>query len=91
VKKHTFPIRIFYLFPGLIILLFYVWQQIQVVLWGYKIESVQKEINYYDDQNRELRLKIGHLTSLDHVEKIAKEKLHMEPAKDNVIIILPSR
>lgn len=80
---------IFYFFLTFILLLFYVWQQIQVVRLGYKIESREKEIENLDEENRHLHIRIGELTSLEHIEKVAREKLQMKPANSEAIIILP--
>lgn len=80
---------IIYLFLVFLILLFYVWQQIQVTRLGYKIELMRKESAHYDNENRYLQIKIGELTSLEHIEHFARERLQMKPADKNAIIILP--
>jgi len=80
---------IFYFFLSFILLLFYVWQQIQVVRLGYKIELWQKEIENLEEKNRHLRFRIGELSSLKYIERIARKKLLMKPASSEVVIILP--
>ncbi len=79
----------FYFFLLFILLLFYIWQQIQVVRIGYQIESREKEIKNVDEENRHLHIRIGELTSLEHIEKAAREKLQMKPANSETVIILP--
>jgi len=80
---------IFYFFLVFVLLLFYVWQQIQVVRLGYKIETCEKEIKHFGDENRYLRIRIGELTSLEYIEKTAKEKLKMKPVTKERVVILP--
>ncbi len=84
-SKKTF----LYFFLFFILLLFYVWQQLQVVGLGYKIESREKEIRNLDEENRRLSIRIGELASLEHIEKVAREKLQMKPANAAGTVILP--
>ncbi len=80
---------LFYLFFLFLVLFFYLWQQVQVIRLGYKIELIEKEIEHYNNQNQYLRIKIGELTSLDYAEQVARDKLGMETAKNGEVIILP--
>lgn len=90
-KKGDYFMRkfIFYFLLSFILLLFYVWQQVQVVRFGYKIESCEKKIEHLAEENRHLRVQIGELTSLEYIERVAKEKWQMKPANSERVIFLP--
>ncbi len=80
---------IFYFSFSFFLLFFYLWQQIQVVRLGYKIETGKNEIKQLEDENRYLRIRIGELTSLEYIERTAREKLGMKPVNSERVIILP--
>ena len=68
--------------------LVYVWQQIQVVKFGYGISQLKLQIEERENDNRSLRMKLNNLGSLERVEKIAKERLKMvNPPPENIIYL----
>ncbi|MDD5131313.1 MAG: cell division protein FtsL [bacterium] len=68
--------------------LIYVWQQIQVVKFGYGISQLKLQIEERENDNRSLRMKLNNLGSLERVEKIAKERLKMvNPPPENIIYL----
>jgi cell division protein FtsL len=68
--------------------LFYVWQQVEMIKFGYKIEQMKEERNALQELNRELKLERSYLRRLERIESIAKQELHMiEPDESRVIII----
>ncbi len=68
--------------------LLYVWQQIQVVKVGYGINQLRLQIEERENDNRSLRMKLNNLSSLERVEKIAKERLKMvNPPPENIIYL----
>jgi cell division protein FtsL len=68
--------------------MFYVWQQVEMIKFGYKIEQMKKEKGVLQELNRELKLERSYLRRLERIENIAKQKLHMiEPEEDCVIIV----
>jgi cell division protein FtsL len=68
--------------------LFYVWQQVEMIKFGYKIEQMKEERNALQELNREVKLERSYLRRLERIESIAKQQLHMiEPDESRVIII----
>lgn len=68
--------------------LIYVWQQIQVVKVGYSLNQLKLQIEERENDNRSLRMKLNNLSSLERVEKIAKERLKMvNPPPENIIYL----
>ncbi len=73
---------------SLIIFLFYVWQSVQRVETDYKINCLEKDIQFFKNNNRYLKIRLNELTSLGRVEKIARKKLGLvSPGKNDVIVI----
>ena len=75
-------------FLVLMFFLFYLWFQMEALNYGYKInekKELQKELL---EVNKRLQLEKNSLQSPARIERIAKEKLHMEePAEHQVIIV----
>lgn len=68
--------------------LIYVWQQIQVVKVGYNLSQLKVQIEERENENRFLRMRLSNLSSLERVEKIAKERLKMvNPPPENIIYL----
>ncbi|MCK5533549.1 cell division protein FtsL [bacterium] len=73
---------------SLIIFLFYVWQSVQRVETDYKINCLEKDIQFFKNNNRYLKIRLNELTSLGRVERIARKKLGLvSPGKNDVIVI----
>lgn len=56
---------------------FYIWEQItvnQLVRDIYDLKLKRAELR---DRNRQLRMEIARLTSIDRIERIARDSLHM--------------
>jgi cell division protein FtsL len=68
--------------------LFYVWQHIQVVRFGYQIEHLQGERIALIRQEKGLRFEVARLKSLRRVEEIARHQLGFtSPRPDQVILV----
>jgi len=66
----------------------------KVIILGYKITVTEKELAQLQMENEYLAGEIDKLSSLDYIEKVAKNELGMiEPGKDDIIMIAvaPSR
>ena len=75
---------------GLVLIgaLFYVWQHIQVVRLGYKIEQLQAERVSLVRGEKELRFDLARLKSLRRVEEIARRQLGLtSPAPGQVVMV----
>lgn len=67
----------------------YGWEKIQIVRNGYRLQQLEKELAFWENENRYLEIKAVQLTSLERVDKIARQKLGMVLPKQEDIILLP--
>ncbi|MDE2058316.1 MAG: cell division protein FtsL [candidate division NC10 bacterium] len=72
----------------LIVVLFYVWQHIQVVRLGYQVEYFTGERAGLIQQQKELRLEVARLKSLRRVEEIARRQLGLTSPKSGQVIVI---
>lgn len=72
----------------LIVILFYVWQQIQVVRLGYQIEDLAGERAALIRQQKGLRVEVARLKSLRRVEEIARRQLGLTTPKSGQVVTL---
>ena len=77
----------YWLFILAFLLTFYVWQQTQPVRLGYQAGSIKAECDKWDQENRDLRLKINNLLSLERLDTVAKQKNLAVPDKNSVIYL----
>lgn len=74
---------------SLFVLLFYVWQCVQVEKMSYQIGHIERDTHYLENENRYLKVRLNKLTALKRIEKIAREELGLvSPSRDDVIIVL---
>lgn len=72
------------------VLLFYVYQHIQALRYGYAVEEKLREQSLLQMENDSIVMKIKQYTSLPRLEKLAKEKLGLKIANKNEIVVLTS-
>ncbi len=72
----------------LVVVLFYVWQHVQVVRLGYEVEYLAGERAALIQQQKELRLDVARLMSLRRVEEIARGQLGLTSPKSDQVIVL---
>jgi cell division protein FtsL len=71
-----------------VVLLFWAYQQFQLLRHGYRLEQMQQERAVEVDVNRHLRLELDALRSPQRIEKIALGRLHMvTPKPDDSSVI----
>jgi cell division protein FtsL len=71
-----------------LVLLFSVWQRVELLRHGYEMERLQQERASEEEVNRHLRLEIETLRSPRRIEDIATKKLHLvAPGRDQAIVI----
>ncbi len=63
----------------LVPVLFYVWQQVEYIRYGYQLEQLRSEKNRLLEWNRQLELERATLLNLGRVEKVAADKLGLVP------------
>jgi cell division protein FtsL len=60
-----------------VVLLFTVWQQFQLLQYGYRMELMQQQRAEEQEIHRRLRLEIEALRSPGRIEQVATKELHM--------------
>ena len=72
----------------LVPVLFYVWQQVEYIRYGYQLEQLRSEKNRLTEWNRQLELERATLLSLSRVEKVAAGQLGLvPPSSENTVKI----
>lgn len=72
----------------LVMVLFWAWQQFELLQNGYRLEELQRERAAEEETARHLRLEIETLKSPRRIEAIATERLHLVvPTPEEAIII----
>ncbi|OGW13600.1 MAG: hypothetical protein A3G93_14070 [Nitrospinae bacterium RIFCSPLOWO2_12_FULL_45_22] len=87
VKKLFYPVAsIILVVSGLFI---YLWSHITVLEKGYHFNILKKEYEGLKENNKQLKLEKAKLSSLEGVEKIAREKLGLiHPSDDQMIPVI---
>jgi cell division protein FtsL len=71
-----------------VMLLFWAWQQFDILRHGYRLEEMQRERAAEEETARQLRLEIETLKSPKRIEELATQKLHLvAPTRDEAIVI----
>jgi cell division protein FtsL len=71
-----------------VVVLFSVWQNFELVSHGYQIQTMQKQRAEEEAINRRLRLEMETLRSPERIERIAIRDLHLvAPSGDQAIVI----
>lgn len=71
-----------------IVLLFSIWQKVELVSYGYRIQQLERERAAEEDRNRHLRLEIETLRDPRRIEDVAKNTLKLQaPGVEKAIVI----
>ena len=88
--KSRFLFRVLFLVAFMAILsLFYIWSRIQIVQYGYDINSLRNRHQQLLEENKRLNVEVATLKSPNRIEPIAQQKLKMQSPKPEQIKILP--
>lgn len=69
-------------------LMFYVGGKVKIVRLGYQIETLEREKQELERENRSLLIEASSLTSPARIEEIAVKRLGMvRPAKENIVAV----
>ncbi|MFH1258721.1 MAG: hypothetical protein ABII74_02720 [Elusimicrobiota bacterium] len=68
----------------------YGWEKIQLVRNGYRLQKLEKELTFWENENRYFQIKFVQLTALEKIDKLARGKLGMVLPKQEDVILLPS-
>jgi cell division protein FtsL len=69
-------------------LLFYVWQNVEWIRIGYRVERLQDRHDRLVELNQKLMLERATLEGLSRVERVATERLGMAPPPDGTVVML---
>jgi len=78
-SRHEIAFFVFCLLIVIFILSFYIWHQTESIQIGYTIGELEEEIASLKNDVEKLETIRSQLLSLERVEHIAKEMLHMAP------------
>lgn len=88
--KAKFLFRILFLVAFMAILsLFYIWSRVQIVQYGYDINSLKSRQHQLIEANKKLKVEVATLKSPRRMEKFAVEKLGMRPIAPEQMRTLP--
>jgi cell division protein FtsL len=69
--------------------LLHVWLRLQVVHMGYVLSTTSKLQNQLEQENRELKVELATLTSLDRLEAMSRRRLGLKTPEKGQVIVLP--
>jgi cell division protein FtsL len=72
----------------LLFLLGYVWERVDVVRVGYRVEQLKAQKVLLERERDELSVKMASLSAPDRVARLAKEKLGMMPAQPGQVVVV---
>ena len=68
------------------VLTFYIWHQVESIRLGYKTGELEEKVLLLKTEVEKLEAKKASLLTLERVEKIAKDELHLKkPSEDQII------
>jgi cell division protein FtsL len=70
-----------------VVVLFSVWQKVELLQHGYRIQQLQKQQTEEVEINRRLRLEVETLRAPERIERLAKNMNLVAPPRDQAIVI----
>ncbi len=70
------------------VLLLFVWERVDIVRVGYRIEQLKTQKISLQREQDELRVKVSALTAPDRIAKAATEKLGMIPPQSGQVVMV---
>jgi len=70
------------------VLLLFVWERVDIVRVGYRIEQLKTQKISLQREQDELRVKVSALTAPDRIAKTATEKLGMIPPQSGQVVMV---
>lgn len=65
----------------------YVWEQTQAVRLGYRVDALRRDSEHWENTNKDLRVKVNQLISLDRLSQVARDRGLVEPPRDRVFYL----
>lgn len=79
------------LFIGLCLVFLFVWERVDIVRVGYRVERLKVEKTKLERERDQLRVKVSSLSAPDRIAKVATEQLGMVPPQKGQVIMVQSR
>lgn len=76
------------IFFGFILAFLFVWEQLQSVRLGYRLELMHAQVRAQEDKNAYLRLELERLHSPQRLSQAAQERLNMSPPSPEALIVM---
>lgn len=73
---------------AMLLLLFCVWERVEIVRTGYQIELLKKQKVLLQRERDELRVKVSSLMAPERIARAATEKLGMEPPQPGQVVLV---
>ncbi len=70
------------------LLLAFVWERVDMVRLGYRIERLKSDKVRLERERDELQVKLSSLTSPERIAKVATEKLGMAPPRQDQVVVV---
>jgi cell division protein FtsL len=83
--------RMLALFIGLCLVFLFVWERVDIVRVGYRVERLKVEKTKLERERDQLRVKVSSLSAPDRIAKVATEQLGMVPPQKGQVIMVQSR
>jgi cell division protein FtsL len=80
--------RVLLVMVGVILLLLYVWERIDIVRVGYQVEQLKNKKLALERERDELQVKVSALTSPERIARVAADKLGMIPPLRGQVIFV---
>jgi cell division protein FtsL len=83
--------RMLALFIGLCLVFLFVWERVDIVRVGYRVERLKVEKTKLERERDQLRVKVSSLSAPDRIAKVATEQLGMVPPQKGQVIMVQLR
>ena len=71
------------------VLLFYVWEKVDVVRVGYELDALLKKKAVLAQEHDRLRIRFSQLTAPDRIASEVNKKLGMKPPRARQVVLIP--
>lgn len=72
----------------LVFLLGYVWERVDIVRVGYRLEQLKAQKTLLERERDELNVKLAALSAPERIARVAREKLGMVPPQQGQIVVV---
>ncbi len=76
------------LLAAMLLLLAFVWERVDIVRLGYRIERLKSDKVRLERERDELQVRVSSLTSPERIAKVATEKLGMAPPRQDQVVLV---